>query len=490
MLNSIPMNKIRLIYLFLFLFTGFSINEPSAQLSEPIEKIIENGRADDAFWALQVRDSTGKILESYHSDKLIRPASNLKLLVSAVYLHELGSDYSYKTRLYGIGEQNGDAWNGDLIIRGMGDPTINGDFSDGDPLFLFEKWYRILKERGIKRINGNIFGNESYFDDIPYPKGWEWDDLSFYYGAEIGALSFNSNVVELEVLADGEVGSIPQIQWFPFNTNYVEFINEQVITPANTKYDESYRRIPGTNTILLRSKLPVGYYETEPLSITNPALYFIDTFAQYLRMGDIEFNGQLIVDRQQQDWDSPAFLLFDEHSSESLSEIVEWMNKESDNFFAEMLLKTVAAEKYNTEGSTELGIEIIKDFMNTAGLDSSVAVFRDASGMASATLIKLSDLSRLLVWMQNHREWNFYFGSMSVGGQNGTLKFRFGGSPVAGKFFGKSGFVTGVRTLSGYLDTPKNNRLIVTIATNNYAAKTSVVDALHERILEYLYSVY
>jgi serine-type D-Ala-D-Ala carboxypeptidase/endopeptidase (penicillin-binding protein 4) len=490
MLNSIPMNKTGLIYLFLFLFTGFNISEASAQVSEPVKKIIENGRASDAFWALQVRDSTGKILESYNNDKLIRPASNLKLLVSAAYLHELGSDYRFKTRLYGIGEQNGDVWDGDLMIQGMGDPTINGDFNEGDPLSLFEKWYQILKAKGIKRINGNIFGNESFFDDIPYPRGWEWDDLSFYYGVETSALSFNSNVVELEVLADSEVGSIPQIQWFPFNTNYVDFINEQVITPANIKYDESYRRIPGTNTILLRSKLPVGYYETEPLSITNPALYFIDTFAQYLQMGDIEFNGQLIVDRQEHNWDSPEFLLFDEHSSEPLSEIVVWMNKESDNFFAETLLKATAAEKYNTEGSTELGIEIIKEFMNTAGLDSSAAVLRDASGMASATLVKLSDLSRLLVWMQNHPEWNSYFESMSVGGQNGTLKFRFGGSPVAGNFYGKSGFVTGVRTLSGYLDTQKNNRVIVTLATNNYSVKTSVVDVLHQRILEYLYSVY
>jgi len=484
------MNKTSRIFLFVFLLTVSLISEPSAQVSDPIEKIIENGAADDAFWALQVRDSTGKLLESYNGDKLIRPASNLKLVVSAVYLHELGSDYRFKTNLYGIGEQNGDVWNGDLMIRGMGDPTINGDFNDGDPLFLFEKWYRILKEKGIKRISGNIFGNESYFDDIPYPKGWEWDDLSFYYGAEISALSFNSNVVELEVLADSEIGSIPPIQWFPFNTKYVEFINEQVVTSANSKYDESYRRIQGTNTILLRSKLPAGYYETEPLSVTNPTLYFIDTFAQYLEMGGIEFDGQLIVDRQTQNWDSPDFLLFDEHTSEPLSEIVKWMNRESDNFFAEMLLKTVAAEKYNTEGSTELGLEIVKEFMNTAGLDSGSVVLKDASGMASATLLKLSDLNKLLVWMQNHPEWDSYFESMSAGAQNGTLKFRFGSSPVAGNFYGKSGFVTGVRTLSGYLNTQKNNRLIVSLATNNYAVKTSVVDVFHQRILEYLYSVY
>jgi len=490
MFYSLKMYKIFLFVSLLLFPCKFSIGSVTAQLSEPIEKIMQDNKAGDSFWAIQVRDSTGKLLENYQGEKLIRPASNLKLLVSAAFLHELGSKYRFKTELYGLGEQSGEIWNGDLIIRGMGDPTINGDFNNGDPLFLFEKWLQLLKERGIKRINGNIIGNESFFDDMPYPKGWEWDDLSYYYGVEIGALSFNSNVVELEVLADSEIGSTPEIQWFPFNTNYVEFINEQVITPANSEFDESYRRMLGTNTILLRSKLPLGYYETEPLSITNPALYFIDTFAQYLEKGNIEINGQLIADRQSHNWESNSFLLLDIHRSEPLSEIIEWMNKESDNFFAEMLLKTVAAEKYNTEGSTELGLEIVKEFMNAAGLDSSDVVLRDASGMASATTIKLSALNKLLVWMQKHPEWSSYFESMSVGGQDGTLKFRFGDSPLAGKFFGKSGFVSGVRTLSGYLETQQKNKLIISIATNNYTSKTSVIDRIHQRILEYLYSVY
>ncbi|MGF1670747.1 MAG: D-alanyl-D-alanine carboxypeptidase/D-alanyl-D-alanine-endopeptidase [Balneolaceae bacterium] len=484
------MRIIQFIIILFFIHTGISVTQSRAQLSDIIDSIINTGVASESFWALQVRDSSGTLLENYQGDKLIRPASNMKLLVSAAYLHELGSGFRFKTELYGIGQQIDNTWHGDLVIRGMGDPTINGEFHDDDPLFLFEKWLQVLKEKGITLINGNIIGNESYFDDIPYPRGWEWDDLSYYYGAETGALSFNSNVVELEVLADKEVGSTPDIQWFPFNTNYVEFINEQIITPANSRFDESYRRILGTNTILLRSKLPAGYYETEPLSITNPALYFTDTFAQYLEMGGIEINGQLIVDRQNHDWNSSEFKLFDQHLSGPLSEMIKWMNKESDNFFAEMLLKTLAAKKYNTEGSTELGLEIVKDFMNAAGLDSSKSIFRDASGMASATAIKASELNKLLVWMQQHHEWQAFFESMSVGGHDGTLKFRFGGSPLIGKFYGKSGFVTGVRTLSGYMRTKNDNKLVVTIATNNYRVNTSVIDRLHQRILEYLYSVY
>jgi len=471
-----------------FLFAGSGLSR--AQEQDPLKKLIQNSPASDALWAVQVRDSSGNILESFNGDHIIRPASNLKLLMSAVFLDELGSGFTYETNLYGFGSQQGDTWKGDLIVEGKGDPSVNGEFYNDDPLFLFEKWLRILKEMGITRIDGNIIGNTSFFDDVPYPEGWEWNDLSFYYGVEISALSFNSNVVELEVLTDGEIGGAPEIQWFPFNTGYVNFINEQVITSPNSKYDESYRRVPGTNTILLRSTLPKGYYESEPLSVANPALYFIDTFSRYLEMGGIRLGGQLLTDDQPLDLESGSYRLFDRHESRPLAELVKWMNKESDNFFAEMILKTVAAWKYEIPGSTEMGLEIVKEFMEKASLDPGEARFKDASGMAASTLMKASALNKLLVYMQTHPEWGAFFESMSLGGIDGTLKNRFGGTPMIGKFYGKSGFVSGVRTLSGYLDTEKGSRLAVTIATNNYITGTSVIDVIHEKILEYLYKTY
>ena len=493
--NILAINKYypasRKLFILIFFASVLTVAELCrAQEQDPVTKLIQNSPAADALWAVQVRDSSGNILVNYHGERIVRPASNLKLLMAAVYLDELGSGFTYKTNLYGFGNQQDDVWKGDLIVEGKGDPSVNGDFYNDDPLFLFGKWFRILKEMGIKRVDGNIIGNTSYFDDVPYPEGWEWNDLSFYYGVEISALSFNSNVVDLEVLADGEIGSIPEIQWFPFNTGYVDFINEQVITSPNSKYDESYRRISGTNTILLRSKLPAGYYESEPLSVANPALYFVDTFSKYLEMGGIRVEGQLLTDGQPVDVNSGSYRILDRHESPPMSELVKWMNKESDNFFAEMILKTVAAEKYGIPGSTEMGLEIVKQFMTKAGLNPRYAKFKDASGMAASTLMKASSLNKLLVYMQNHPEWESYFNSMSKGGIDGTLKNRFGGTPMIGKFYGKSGFVSGVRTLSGYLDTENGSRLAVTIATNNYITGTSVIDVIHEEILEYLYRTY
>jgi serine-type D-Ala-D-Ala carboxypeptidase/endopeptidase (penicillin-binding protein 4) len=460
-----------------------------AQLSSQIQYAIDRSQASHAFWVVQVRDSSGGLLEDLNGDKLIRPASNLKLVTSGAFLENLGPEYRFTTTLHGRGEQVGDRWRGDLIIKGSGDPSINGDFYN-DPLFLFEKWYQVLDSLGIRQIDGNIVAYDGLFDDIPYPRGWEWDDLSYYYAPEINALSFNSNVVNLEVIADGEVGGTPQIQWYPFNTPYVDFVNEQVITPRSTRYNESYRRILGTNTILLRSTLPQGYYETEPLSVMAPSLYFIDTFARYLGQSGIPVRGQLLTDSDYYSWSDQGLTLFDTHTSEPLYTMVEWMNRESDNFFTEMLTKTLAAELYNTQGTTELGLNVIREFMHSTGFDTLSVMLRDASGMAPANLVKASDLNQYLVNIQKKPWFSYLYESLSISGVDGTLGNRFREGELTENFYGKTGFSSGVRSLSGYLKAKSGQWLTVTIITNNYTVRTANVDWVHERILEYLYNGY
>ncbi|WP_069131283.1 D-alanyl-D-alanine carboxypeptidase/D-alanyl-D-alanine endopeptidase [Rhodohalobacter halophilus] len=461
----------------------------TGQIAAEIDFLIDRSRANDAFWAIQVTDSTGKVIESLNGDKLIRPASNLKLISSGAYLDELGKDYRFETKLYGRGKKVENRWVGDLIIEGSGDPSINGEFYE-DPLFLFEEWYQLLDSLGIDQIDGSIIGYDGLFDDVPYPKGWEWDDLSYYYAPEISALSFNFNVVDLEVVADGNIGSKPTIRWFPFNTPYVEFVNEQTITPPGTKFNESYRRVLGTNTIILRSTLPQGYYETEPLSVMSPTDYFIDTFARYLEQSGIRVRGQLITESDFYTWSTDNLELFATHQSPPLYELIYWMNRESDNLFAEMLAKKVAQKKYNTQGTTELGLQVIKEHMHTAGIDTSVVRMRDASGMAPANLIRASDLNHYLQFVKGKPWYDSMVESLSVSGLNGTLGHRFRNSSVNQRFFGKSGFMAGVRTLSGYLTTESDSQLTVTIATNNYTTSTSHVDWVHEQILEFLYKNY
>lgn len=459
-------------------------------ISSEIEQLIENNNASDAFWTLTVRDSTGKILESYNAEKLIRPASNLKLLTAATVLDKLGANYTYKTRMYGIGQQQDSVWNGNIIFRGVGDPSISGTFYDDDRLHVLEKFYQMLNRRGISRINGNLIGNDSYFDQKPYPDGWSWDDLSFYYAVPINALSFNNNTVDLTVYANGEIGDTPTIEWFPFDTDYVDFVNNQNITPPNASYDEYYQRLLGTNTIILGSTLPQGYVEKEELSITNPPLYFLDTFKKYLEDGGIKVSGRLLIDSNSQNWSSSAYKLLGYHESEPLGKLLEQLNKDSNNFYAEMLLKTAAAEHYNTQGTTELGISLMKSFCSSIGINIADVSFSDGSGMSATNLISTHDLSQLLVSMLKHQQFDAFKNSLAVAGKDGSLESRFRNTPLQRNLMGKTGYVSGVRALSGYLTTKSNKTLIFSIATNHYAASTSYIDSIQESILAKIYDRY
>ncbi|WP_440998611.1 D-alanyl-D-alanine carboxypeptidase/D-alanyl-D-alanine endopeptidase [Fodinibius sp. SL11] len=472
---------------FAFLFSISTVQAQQIIFSPEVVNTIENSRANDAYWSVIVRDTTGKILEGYNFEKLVRPASNLKLLTSGAILDELGPDYKFRTKMYGIGSLVDDTWKGDIIIRGAGDPSISGTFYRDDRFHVFDKFFSALYNRGIRRIDGNLIGNDSFFDQQPYPKGWSWEDLSFYYGVEINALSFNNNAVDLTVYANGDVGETPEIEWFPFDTDYVNFINDQVIAPANTEYDEFYRRKLGTNTIELASKLPKGYVEKESLSIHNAPLFFLDTFERYLEDGNIELSGRIMVDSQPQDWNEKSYQQLAEHVSVPFDSMLTQVNKESDNFYSEMLLKTAAAEHYDATGSTELGISLVKDFAKSMKIDTTDLEIQDASGMSAGTMVRISDLNRFLVEMRSHPYFGIYKKSLPVAGQDGSLKSRFLNSPLKGKLLGKTGYVSGVRSLSGYMQSISGKPLIFSVVTNNYTQKTSYIDTVQEQILEKIY---
>ena len=487
--STMKVAKYVLLSLFFFLYSG-KLQDVHAQLSHEIQSLIDNSRASSAFWAVQVRDESGTVLQNMNGDKLVRPASNLKLLTSGAVLDKLGPDYRFRTVLYGRGDQKDDTWVGDLIVKGSGDPSINGDFSNGNSLFLFEEWADLFIAKGIKRIQGDLIGFDGLFDDVPYPKGWEWDDLSYYYAPEISALSFNSNVVDLEVIANGSVGSTPRIQWSPFNTPYVDFVNEQMITAPGTRFDESYRRVLGTNTIILRSTLPQGYYETEPLTVTAPSYYFMDTFYRYLELRNIKVTGRIFVDSDYYSWSDDNLTPLHVNVSVPIYRMVERLNKESDNFYAEMLLKKLAENTYNVQGTTELGLEILKEYMEEMQFDTHSVSLRDGSGMAPATLLNASELNQYLVNVRKKDYFPYLYNSLAVGSVSGTLGHRFRNSSVRENFSGKTGFVSGVRALSGYLNAESGQQLAVTLITNNYTERTAHVDFIHQRILEYLYYNY
>ncbi len=490
------MSACKFICSFIFVFTSigvfFSIEDVKAQSlllndsEQLLTRLITEHEYNQSVWSISVRDSSGTEIISVNSDKLMRIASNSKLFISGAVLSGLGPDFTFTTSVYGDGELRDSLWVGDIFIIGSGDPSIDGNFYEDNPFFVFDSIIDQLLEMGIEAIDGNIYGNEALFDDVRYPRGWEWDDLSFYYAPEIGALSFNRNTVELTVRADRRPGSLPSISWFPFDTDYIEFINEQVIGSANIRFNESIIRVPGTNTVFLRSTLPTGFSVKEPITITEPALYFIDTFVKRAAGKGIIFEGELLADRQIRN--TSTLTLLAQHESFPVSKIVQRLNRESDNFYTEMLTKSLAAYKLNTVATTETGLELVSDYLEELNMDTDSISFRDASGMASANLTSAGFITEFLYVVNKQPYSNYFNQSLAVAGFNGTLRNRMINSEAVGRIRGKTGFISGVRSLSGYIQTKNNNVYSFSMITNNFIGSARPIDRLHEQILEYIYA--
>ncbi len=474
-----------LLFLISFLFCGvYALQQDNLQ--SQVLSTIESSAAKNAYWALSVRDEDGNLVVDINSNKSMTPASNLKLLTSAAVLDSLGPDFRYITKIYGKGELVNGIWQGDLYIVGSGDPSISGLFYAGNQFHVFEELHNQLSDYGIKAVAGNLIGNEAYFDGETLPAGWNWDDLPYYYAAETGALSFNNNCVDLEVKSGG-VGSKPSLSWFPFNTDYVTFINDQTVVPARDGYQEFYRRLPGMNVILLRSKLPANYTERESLTISNPTEYFLDTFQRYLADKNLKIQGKLEPEYEHRDFPESDYKLLASHQSVPLKELIKQVNKKSDNFYTEMLLKTAAAEKYKTQGSVRNGLSLVRDFALRMGFNDNHVYLSDGSGLSETNLISTGGMTQFLNKMRQHDYFKEFEESLSVAGVDGSLSGRFGGSPLVNKIKGKTGYITGTKALSGYLQTKSGRTVSFSIITNHFTNAKDTVGYTQNQILEKVY---
>jgi len=468
------------------LFAGLA-DSHSQPVEQQINELLDTEPAEVSYWALALRDSTGSLSIDINSQKLIRPASNFKLLSSAAILDQLGPEHRIQTTVYGNGKQVNNTWRGDLIIRGRGDPAISGTLYDDKPFHVFNKIVQELKARGIQTIEGDIIGNDSFFDQKPYPKGWNWNDLSFYYGVEIDALSFNNNCVDLTVRAIGEVGEKPAIDWFPYRTSYIKFVNEQTIIEAHKEYDEFYQRLSGSDSIYLGSDLPQGYTETECLSVPDPSDFFATIFKQHLEENGITVTGEARTENRNRNWESNSYTTIYLHQSPELYKLIRQMNRESDNFYAEMLLKYTAAKTYGEPGTTSSGVKLIKQFAHSVDVDTTQIELSDASGLSTRTLITTGDLSKFLHNIRNKPYFDSFEQSLSVAGINGTLSYRMKNQPLRSKVVGKSGFMSGVRAISGYLTAKSGQSVTFSLVTNNYVVETKKIDRIQEQILDIIY---
>ncbi|PSQ97287.1 MAG: D-alanyl-D-alanine carboxypeptidase/D-alanyl-D-alanine-endopeptidase [Bacteroidetes bacterium SW_9_63_38] len=477
--------------------TPFSETAAGERLAEAITDTIETKTFVGAFWGIHVVNlRSGAVLYSRNADKNFVPASNVKLFTTAAGLERLGPDFRYVTTAYADGPVKDGTLKGNLIVRGAGDPTIGGYEQRDAPTQVFRQWADSLKAQGITHVAGNIIGDDDRLDETPLGRGWSWSDITYAYAAQIGALVFNENTIDMEVRGR-RVGQSARITWEPFNTDYVTVVNRSRTVPSRADEDEEYQRLMGTNTIHVETTVHPNGRASESITISNPTLYFTHILRRVLLEEGISVDGRaadLDATGTRPSYGTDAVRQVASYTSPPLADIVQTLNHESQNLYAEQLLRTLArtvppdsVDEDLKPGSSPLGVKAVRETLGAAEVDTSRVELVDGSGLSRQNLVQPRALVRLLqhMWLHpNPTVSSAFYDVLPEGGEDGTLEYRFQGTaPANGNVRAKTGTLSNTSALGGYVESSTGTPIAFSLFCNHHTADGDQVRSAQDVIV-------
>jgi D-alanyl-D-alanine carboxypeptidase/D-alanyl-D-alanine-endopeptidase (penicillin-binding protein 4) len=471
-------------------------------LQQDLEDIFEDPNFSNAHWGITVQSlETGQYIFRRNDTRSFIPASNQKLFTTSMALSTLGPDFTYTTQLVTDGKISNRTLTGDLVIRGAGDPTFGSPSLNSDKTMLatFEAWADSLERLGITKIVGDIIGDDSYFTSQRYPYGWAIEDIPYYFAMQTSGLSFGENKVTVKAWPAAKVGVAPKYSLSP-ETEYIDILDQ-----ATTKADSitiklrkgvdstvvigmttlEITRDQGKNVITMTGEIPKsGDTVREQISVEDPTLFATEMLREVLEDRGIEVRGKTLTQRDLKKkipYLKTRVLAY--YTSPPLDKIIAQINERSNNHFAEQVYLTVAKEKKG-EGSWDKGAEAMKEFVSSIGIDPQKMSTYDGSGLSRMDLVSPMQIVTLLRHMyQKKNLFAALYPSLSVMGVDGTVSTRLRDTKAQGNIRAKTGFLTGVRTISGYLTTADGEMLAFSILANNYTTPVSLVNNLQDLVL-------
>lgn len=454
----------------------------SKEIWQTIDGYLNDPNLTGSSWGVMVQSMTsGEVLYKRNENKLLNAASLVKLFTTAAALSCLGNDFTFETRIRTTGVIEGGTLKGDLIIVGSGDPTISGRLYNNDIFFVFNQWAEKLIDLGIMNISGSLIGDDSAFEQLGLGKGWQWDHLTDWYAAPSGALSLNDNAVDITIFP-GEKGFSPEIDVTPM-TKYVTVINDVVTVDADSTTKIDISRDLGSNIIRLTGRIRQNDKPySESVSIESPSKFFIQVLSEVLKRRGIRVQGGWrvgSVDESEANLKGSTLLF--KHYSKQLSEIIRLCNKNSFNFYAEQILKTMGLVEEGF-GSSANGLMVVYRYLAKAKIDPTSLKLVDGSGLSLLNLTSAEQYSKLLRSVFKSDFFQYFFNSLPVAGKDGSLADRLLDASSANNLRGKPGLNEGVRSLAGYLKTADNETLAVVFISNNHLVPFSYIDNIIDKI--------
>ncbi|WP_042222851.1 D-alanyl-D-alanine carboxypeptidase/D-alanyl-D-alanine endopeptidase [Oceanobacillus manasiensis] len=453
-----------------------------SNLEEKLRILLENEQLDGAVTGVSIMQAdTGEQLFSQDGDIRLHPASNMKILTAAAALETLGKDYKFSTEVLTDGEKRGKVLHGDLYLKGKGDPTLLKED--------FDQFAKELKAQGIQKVKGDLIGDDSWYDDVRLSQDLNWSDEPFYTGAQVSALTLSPNedydagTVIVEVSPADDPDGKAEVNLSPA-TDYVTIENKTKMVPSGERKTISIEREHGTNTIVIEGNMPVdGSNSRSWASVWEPTGYALNIFKKSLEEENIRFIGK--SDEKSGVTPKGAELLTSKQSM-PLHELLVPFMKLSNNGHGEVLTKEMG-KVVSGEGSWDEGLEVIEDVAAKYGMNKDTIQLRDGSGMSHKTMIPAHDLSQFLYEIQATEWFDAFEYSLPIAGESdrfvgGTLRNRMTEEPAKGNVTAKTGSLSGVSTLSGYVTSANGEDLIFSILINNYLGSSSSMRAIEDDI--------
>ena len=458
---------------------------PAGSLHTAIEARLASPALAGAAVAIHIESlDDHRVIYSHAADARMMPASVLKLVTAAVAADRLGWTHSFDTRLEAAGPIVDGVLRGDLIVIGSGDPTI--DAQDLRTAPLFDEWADALRAAGITRVDGRLIGDDSAFADERLGAGWAWDYLTAAYAAPSGALSYNGNLVAVQIAPAADVGAPALVTLQPPGHGLA--LHNVVVTAApGTTPTIAIERWPGSHTLTVRGQVPHGSApQVRATTVANPTDFFVDGLRLALAARGIRVrDGAVDID----DLTSPPTpgprREIARRSSVPLSSLVAQMLKTSQNFYAEMLIKAIGrtAADSGGVGSTERGRQLIRQTLERWGIGTDALVMYDVSGLSRYDYVSARLLTDVLKTMwQDDRYRGSFAAALPVAGHDGTLGARMTDT-LRRRVQAKTGTIANVRSLAGYMETAAGERLVFAMLANHFVAPNADVDRIMEGIL-------
>jgi D-alanyl-D-alanine carboxypeptidase/D-alanyl-D-alanine-endopeptidase (penicillin-binding protein 4) len=474
-----------------------------ADIQAKIDQLISGSPAlAGAFVGFQVRNlATGEILYRLNANHLFVPASNMKLFTSALALERLGPDYRFSTQI--VASRAMDAHGrlaGDLVLAGGGDPSLSGRSypyryqagvapGAGYSFHAVEELADQLVARGLLRVDGDIVGDDRRYLWEPHAGVWAMDDAIWEYGAPVSALILDDNSVALTLKPGERAGDLATVVLSPA-FEYFE-IDNRVRTVAGGERKLEFERRSGRQ-LHIRGTLPVGDPGvTQLLAVDDPAWYAAGVLREALERRGVVVHGRVLARHRFADDAEPAAsetpVLLAERKSPPLAELLEVLDKESQNLHAEVMLREVGFVRRH-EGSRQAGLLELREFLqNEAGIPPESFRFTDGSGLSRSTLVQPEAIAALLAHMYHSSYRDLWIRLLPVAGADGTLARRFEDHPEARAIHAKTGTLAHVRAISGYIIAPGRDPLAFALLVNNHDAPAAdIAPALDRMVLALL----